>query len=49
MKRVGIPANARTVRALPDTEPVEFPSTRAVRMGWITDEMVRELEEEGPA
>ncbi|MGW1268164.1 hypothetical protein [Streptomyces sp. NPDC002491] len=33
------------VRPVPDREPVEFPWPRGVRASWITDEIVREMEE----
>jgi len=40
---IGIPAGYRVVTAEPDTEPAEFPTSRAVRAAWITDEIVEEL------
>lgn len=39
----GIPDGCYVVRALPDTEPVEFPWPRSVHADWITEELKEEL------
>lgn len=43
---IGDPPNTRQVRALPDDDPVDITYlTPCLRAAWITDDMVRELEE----
>ena len=48
MTDLSIPAGYRRVYAVPDTEPVETEFlSRSLRADWITDDLVRRLEEEG--
>jgi hypothetical protein len=35
----------RTVHALPDQEPVEFPWSPCVYASWITEDLMRETED----
>lgn len=46
---IGVPDGFRRVFPLPDQEDVEFPYTKSIRASWITDELIEQLLEEGPA
>lgn len=45
---LGDPEGHVRVWPLPDQEPVEFPYSKSVRASWITEELIRQLLEEGP-
>lgn len=46
MNRTGIPADVRPVWPVPDPEPVDVSAlTPAVRSAWITDALIKELED----